>query len=69
MTARYERRAALFLVANHALEPVINVATDPRFGRFQEAFGEDPFVVGTMAVAAVLGLQVGPSVQFARSAR
>ena len=54
---------------NHALEPVINVATDPRFGRFQEAFGEDPFVVGTMAVAAVLGLQVGPSVQFARSAR
>ena len=54
---------------NHALEPVINVATDPRFGRFQEAFGEDPFVVGTMAVAAVLGLQVGPSVHFARPVR
>ena len=42
---------------NHALSPVINVATDPRFGRFQEAFGEDPFIVGTMAVAAVRGLQ------------
>eukprot|EP01051_Picozoa_sp_SAG22_P004739 SAG22_NODE_262_length_13373_cov_11.716965_1_plen_695_part_00 len=30
---------------------------DPRFGRTQEAFGEDPFVVGTMATAAVLGNQ------------
>jgi beta-glucosidase len=28
-----------------------------RFGRFQEAFGSDPFIVGTMAVAAVQGLQ------------
>ena len=42
---------------NHGLSPVINVATDPRFGRFQEAFGEDPFIVGTMAAAAVRGLQ------------
>ena len=43
---------------NHGLAPVINVATDPRFGRAQEAFGEDPFVVGVMSTAAVLGLQV-----------
>ena len=40
---------------NHGLAPVINVATDPRFGRAQEAFGEDPFIVGTMGAAAVLG--------------
>ena len=51
---------------NHGLAPVINVATDPRFGRTQETFGEDPFLVGTMAVASVLGLQgedgaAGPS--------
>ena len=51
---------------NHGLSPVINVATDPRFGRTQEAFGEDPHLVGTMATAAVLGLQgadgaAGPS--------
>tara|TARA_B110001452_G_scaffold56973_1_gene44188 strand:+ start:76 stop:2610 length:2535 start_codon:yes stop_codon:yes gene_type:complete len=51
---------------NHGLAPVINVATDPRFGRTQETFGEDPFPVGTMAVASVLGLQgedgaAGPS--------
>jgi hypothetical protein len=42
---------------NHGLSPVINVATDPRFGRTQESFSEDPFIVGTMAVAAVLGNQ------------
>jgi beta-glucosidase len=42
---------------NHGLAPVINVPTDPRFGRTQEAFGEDPFIVGVMATAAVLGLQ------------
>ena len=42
---------------SHGLSPVINVATDPRFGRTQEAFGEDPFIVGTMASTAVRGLQ------------
>ena len=46
--------------SNHVLSPVINVATDPRFGRTQEAFGEDPFIVGTMSAAAVASLQ-GPA--------
>eukprot|EP01051_Picozoa_sp_SAG22_P012602 SAG22_NODE_1326_length_4733_cov_7.209754_4_plen_82_part_00 len=41
----------------HAHCTVPHACTDPRFGRTQEAFGEDPFIVGTMATAATLGLQ------------
>ena len=41
------------------LSPEINVITDPRFGRTEENFGEDPALVEAMAVAAVTGLQGG----------
>ena len=41
----------------HGLAPVLNVATDPRFGRSAECFGEDPLLVANMGVAAVQGLQ------------
>ncbi|GAA4902237.1 glycoside hydrolase family 3 C-terminal domain-containing protein [Ferrimonas pelagia] len=37
--------------------PVINIARDPRWGRTQEAYGEDPLVNGTFATAYVQGLQ------------
>jgi len=37
--------------------PVINVSRDPRWGRIQEVFSEDPFLTGRMAVAYVKGLQ------------
>lgn len=37
--------------------PVINLARDPRWGRIQEIFSEDPFLTGRMAVAYVRGLQ------------
>jgi beta-glucosidase len=37
--------------------PVINVSRDPRWGRVQEVFSEDPFLTGRMAVAYVKGLQ------------
>jgi beta-glucosidase len=37
--------------------PVINVARDPRWGRTQEAYGEDPTLVSRMAVAYVKGIQ------------
>jgi beta-glucosidase len=39
------------------LSPVIDVARDPRWGRIEETFGEDPYLVGQMGVAAVEGLQ------------
>lgn len=40
-----------------ALTPVLDLARDPRFGRVEEFFGEDPHLVSRMAVAAVRGLQ------------
>ncbi|UVI30623.1 glycoside hydrolase family 3 N-terminal domain-containing protein [Paenibacillus spongiae] len=37
--------------------PVLDVVRDPRWGRTEECFGEDPFLIGEFAVAAVEGLQ------------
>jgi beta-glucosidase len=37
--------------------PNADLARDPRWGRFEESYGEDPCLVGTMAVAYVKGLQ------------
>jgi beta-glucosidase len=45
--------------AHHALAPVLDVARDPRWGRTEETFGEDPHLIGRMGVAYVRGLQ-GP---------
>ncbi|HVI99389.1 MAG TPA: glycoside hydrolase family 3 N-terminal domain-containing protein [Sphingomonas sp.] len=42
-----------------ALSPVVDIARDPRWGRIEETFGEDPYLVGELGVAAVEGLQ-GP---------
>ncbi|AHE52012.1 glycoside hydrolase family 3 N-terminal domain-containing protein [Sphingomonas sanxanigenens] len=40
-----------------ALSPVVDIARDPRWGRIEETFGEDPYLCGEMGVAAVEGLQ------------
>jgi beta-glucosidase len=37
--------------------PNINIARDPRWGRNQETYGEDPFLTGRMGVAFVTGMQ------------
>ncbi|HLT90858.1 MAG TPA: glycoside hydrolase family 3 N-terminal domain-containing protein [Woeseiaceae bacterium] len=39
------------------LSPVVDIVRDPRWGRIEETFGEDPFLVSEMGVAAVEGLQ------------
>ena len=39
------------------LAPVVDVARDPRWGRIEETFGEDPYLVSEMGVAAVRGFQ------------
>ncbi len=39
--------------------PNINIFRDPRWGRGQETYGEDPYLTGTLGVAFVQGLQ-GP---------
>ena len=37
--------------------PNVNIFRDPRWGRGQETYGEDPFLTGRMGVAFVTGLQ------------
>jgi beta-glucosidase len=37
--------------------PVINISRDPRWGRIQECFGEDPYLTSRIGVAYVQGLQ------------
>jgi beta-glucosidase len=40
-----------------ALAPVVDLMREPRYGRSEEFFGEDPYLVAQMGVAAVRGLQ------------
>jgi beta-glucosidase len=42
---------------HQALTPVVDVARDPRWGRVEETYGEDPFLVSRMGIAAVKGFQ------------
>ena len=44
--------------------PNINIFRDPRWGRGQETYGEDPYLTGRMAVAFVKGLQGDDEVYF-----
>jgi len=41
--------------ANLALAPVVDVARDPRWGRIEETYGEDPYLCGVIGKAAVIG--------------
>lgn len=43
--------------AHQALTPVVDVARDPRWGRVEETFGEDPYLVSQLGIAAVKGFQ------------
>ena len=43
--------------AHQALTPVVDVARDARWGRVEETYGEDPFLVSRMGIAAVHGFQ------------
>lgn len=43
--------------ARHALAPVLDVARDPRWGRLEETYGEDPVLCGVLGTAFVKGLQ------------
>jgi beta-glucosidase len=42
---------------HQALTPVVDVARDPRWGRVEETYGEDPYLVAQLGVAAVKGFQ------------
>jgi beta-glucosidase len=43
--------------AHYVLSPVLDLARDPRWGRTEETYGEDPYLVSQLGVAAVRGLQ------------
>lgn len=40
-----------------AFAPMLDIARDPRWGRIAEGFGEDPYLAGELAKAAVKGYQ------------
>src|SRR5580692_4225293 len=43
--------------AQQCLAPVLDLARDPRWGRTEETYGEDPYLVSRLGVAAVTGFQ------------
>ncbi len=48
---------------HHALTPVLDLAREPRWGRTEETYGEDPYLGSRMGVAAVQGFQGrGPAI-------
>jgi beta-glucosidase len=51
------RKQLLAIGARQALAPVLDVSRDPRWGRTEETFGEDPTLVSHFGMAYVRGLQ------------
>ncbi len=51
------REQMLAVGARHTLAPVLDVARDPRWGRMEETYGEDPILAGVLGTAYVRGLQ------------
>ena len=52
-----EHRASMFFQGLDFWSPNINIFRDPRWGRGQETYGEDPFLTARMGVAFVTGMQ------------
>ena len=47
--------------AQQCLTPVLDLARDPRWGRTEETYGEDPYLVSRIGLAAIQGFQgTGP---------
>ena len=53
-TIRKQLRA---IGAHQGLAPVLDVSRDPRWGRVEETFGEDPTLVSHFGMAYIRGLQ------------
>ncbi|MBS7639363.1 MAG: glycoside hydrolase family 3 N-terminal domain-containing protein [Candidatus Bathyarchaeia archaeon] len=51
------RRQMRAIGVHQGLAPVLDVARDPRWGRTEETFGEDQYLVASMGVAYIRGLQ------------
>ena len=51
------RRQMRAIGAHQGLSPVLDVCRDPRWGRLEETYGEDPYLVSQMGLAFIRGLQ------------
>ena len=58
-TAATIRRRMLLTGARHALAPVLDIGRDPRWGRMEETYGEDPYLAAVLGCAYIEALQ-GP---------
>lgn len=47
---------------DQAFSPLFDLARDPRYGRVEECFGEDPYLVAEMGKAFVTGMQGDPEI-------
>lgn len=54
--ADHIRTEMLAVGARQSLAPVLDIARDPRWGRVEETYGEDPVLAGELGVAYVRGL-------------
>jgi beta-glucosidase len=53
-------RVQMRAIGTHqGLSPVLDVCRDPRWGRLEETYGEDPFLASVMGIEFVAGLQGG----------
>jgi beta-glucosidase len=48
--------------SHQGLAPILDVARDPRWGRIEETYGEDPYLIAELGVAYVRGLQADGAV-------
>jgi beta-glucosidase len=55
--ARVIRAQMLATGARQTLAPVLDIARDPRWGRTEETYGEDPYLASRIGVAYVRGIQ------------
>jgi beta-glucosidase len=51
------RRQMRAVGTHHALAPVLDIARDPRWGRVEETFGEDPYLTAKLGTAYIKGIQ------------
>ncbi len=45
--------------AHQTLAPILDITRDPRWGRLEETYGEDPYLVAELGAAYVRGIQAG----------
>ncbi|MGH7788315.1 MAG: glycoside hydrolase family 3 protein, partial [Candidatus Binatia bacterium] len=55
--AQVIRAQMLAVGARQTLAPVLDIARDPRWGRTEETYGEDPYLTSRLGVAYVRGIQ------------